>query len=235
VRQSEAFGGALTQADLDQFRPQVSPAQSIAADALEVKLPSVNSDAGKFAAKLWQQVQGTAGSSLADKANQAAVAMGAPEGATLDGNYGSTSFVTVDGQGGAVACGVSMNGAFGTGHATAGGGIVLASTPKAVVKGHGSDYLVPVMVVRAKTSDGLYGAGAGVGAPKGAAAIESAVATALSGVDGALDNALATSPADETSPVNFIFCPQGLPRGSCSLQSNPKGAGVGLSATSAGK
>jgi hypothetical protein len=91
------------------------------------------------------------------------------------------------------------------------------------------------MVVRDKASEGLYGVGAAAGAPKGAAALESAVAAGLTGDDGALESALETSPADEASPVNVIFCPQGLPRGSCSLYANPKGAGVGLTASGAGR
>jgi len=234
VQQTAAFGGAITLADLRSYRPVVEPAQSIPADELEVKLPATNVAAGRFAATLWKDIQGASGASLVSKADQAAVASGAPQGASLEGNYGSTSFVVVDGQGGAVACALSMNGAFGIGHATDGSGVVLASAPDTVIKGRGSQYLVPLMVVRAKASDGLYGAGAGAGAPKGAAALESSVAAALTGVDGALENALDGSPADEASPVNIIFCQKGLPRGTCSLHANPKGSGVGLSALGAG-
>ncbi|MFZ3035219.1 MAG: gamma-glutamyltransferase [Parvibaculum sp.] len=235
VQQSAVNGGAIALSDLHQYRPDVSPAQSISADSLEVKLPSSDVAAGKFAARLWRDIDGATGAvSLKDTADKTAVALGARAGAALDGNYGSTSFVTVDAQGGAVACGLSMNGAFGVGHATTGSGIVLAATPKAVVKGRGSDYLVPVMVVRAKAGEGLYGAGAGAGAPKAAAAIEGSIAAALTGADGAMETALNASPADEASPVNIIFCPDGLPRGSCSLHPNPKGAGVGLSAAGAG-
>ena len=230
VQQSAAYGGAMSLADLHDYRPVLGPAQSIAANELEIKLPSANIMAGKFAANLWQEVQSGANTTLEDKATMAAVALGARNGVSLDGNYGSTSFVTVDGEGGAVACGLSMNGSFGAGHATKASGIVLASTPNATTTGHGSDYLVPVMVVRAKASDGLYGAGAGAGAPKGAATVVNAAIAALTGVDGALNNALNAGPADETSPANIIFCPQGLPRGSCSFHVNPKGAGVGLSA-----
>jgi len=234
VQQAAAQGGALTLADLRSYRPSVEKAQSIPADELAVKLPATKVAAGRFAATLWKDIQGATGASLVSKADQAAVATGAREGASLDGNYGSTSFAVVDGQGGAVACGLSMNGAFGIGHATDGSGVVLASAPKKVIKGRGSHYLVPLMVVRAKASEGLYGAGAAAGAPKGAAALESAVAAALTGTEGALENALGASPADEASPVNIIFCQQGLPRGSCSLHANPKGSGVGLSAVSAG-
>ena len=234
VQQSAAHGGAITLSDLHQYRPDVSPAQSIPADSLDVKLPSSDIAAGKFAARLWQNIHGaTGGVSLTNAADETAVELGAREGAALDGNYGSTSFVTVDGQGGAVACGLSMNGAFGIGHATTDSGIVLAATPRAIDQGRGSDYLVPVMVVRAKTSEGLYGAGAGAGSPRAAAAIEGSVAAALTGVEGATENAVNAGPADETSPVNIIFCPDGLPRGSCSLHPNPKGSGVGLSAASA--
>lgn len=235
VAQSRAKGGALSASDLVNYRPEVAPAQQIAAGELLIMLPSRNLGSGVFAGALWSNIQGASGAAaLSAAAERTAVALGARSGAALDGDYGSTSFVTVDGKGGAVACAVTMNGAFGAARVADGTGVVLAATPQAAVKGLGSAFLVPAMVVRANSSEGLYAAGAGAGAPKGGAAIEGVIAAALTGVDGAASSALASGPADARSPANAIICPQGLPAGACSINVSPRGFGVGFGAVAAG-
>ncbi|HEY4345829.1 MAG TPA: gamma-glutamyltransferase [Parvibaculum sp.] len=235
VAQSRAKGGALSASDLANYRPEITPAQQIAAGELLVMLPSRNVGAGVFAGTLWNNIQGASGAAaLAAAGERTATALGAQPGAALEGDYGSTSFVTVDGKGGAVACSVTMNGSFGATRVADGTGVVFAATPQATVKGLGSAFLVPVLVVRANSIDGLYVAGAGAGAPKGGAAIESVVAAALSGTEGAASSALASSPADARSPAHAIVCPQGLPAGSCSINVSPHGFGVGFGAVAAG-
>lgn len=224
-------GGMLTASDLSNYRPTVEPAQSIPADELNIWLPASNTDAGKFAGALWSKVQGVSGASaLTDAANQVAGVSG-----NDDVNYGSTSFVTVDGVGGAVACALSMNGAFGTGRVGSDNGVVFSATPQSAVKGKASSYLTPAIVSRAKSKEGLYGVASGAGAPKGGAAIESMIAAALTGSPEAANAALNASPADARSPANAILCLEGLPMGSCSLHATPKGDGVGFSAVSTDK
>lgn len=236
VAQAAANGGALTTVDLRDYHPDVAPAQAIAADELNIMLPATDVEAGTFAKALWQEFQNTKGASsnLNVLAQKAAASVGAPADA-LDGDYGSTSFVTVDAAGGAVACGVTMNGAFGTGHAAPDSGVVLAATPGAAAAGRAAAFLVPVMVVRAKSKDGLFGAGAGVGSPKGGTAIASAVAAGLTGEEDAAESALASSTADAHSPANLVMCPLGLPRGTCIAEVGPGSAGVGFAAVSAGR
>lgn len=235
VAQSRAKGGALSASDLMNYRPEVAPAQQIASGELVVALPTRSIGAGVFAGTLWSNVQGVSGAAALTAAGErTAVALGAKAGAALEGDYGSTSFVTVDGKGGAVACAVTMNGPFGATRVADGTGIVFAATPQATVKGLGSAFLVPVMVVRAKSNDGLYMVGAGSGAPKAGAAIEGVVAAALTGSDSAAASALESGPADARSPAHAIVCPQGLPAGTCSINVSPKGFGVGFSAVAAG-
>lgn len=235
IAESRTKGGSLSASDLVNYRPEVSPAQQIAVGELNVMLPARNLGAGVFAGTLWSNIQGASGAAaLTAAAERTAIALGARSGPALEGDYGSTSFVTVDSKGGAVACSVTMNGAFGATRTADGTGVVFAATPEAVVKGLGSAFLVPVMVVKANSSTGLYVAGAGAGAPKGGAAIESVVAGALTGNEGAAASALASGPADARSPANAIVCPQGLPAGACSIHVSPKGFGVGFGAVAAG-
>jgi gamma-glutamyltranspeptidase/glutathione hydrolase len=224
VSESAEKGGGLTQADLSNYRPLVASAKAVSAGELNVMFPVTKTGAGSFATALWPHIQGVSGASALERVAEK-TAGGAP-----DTDYGSTAFVTVDGKGGAVACGVSMNGAFGTRREARGSGVIFAPASGA----SGGTFLTPIIVARAKSVEGLYGVIAGAGAPKGGAAAESVVAAALTGVGGAVEKALAASPADARSPVNAIICLEGLPRGSCSLYANPKGAGVGFSAAAAG-
>ena len=124
-----------------------------------------------------------------------------------------------------------MNGAFGIGHVADGTGIVFAATPASPIAVKASTYLVPMMLVKDKASDGLYASAAAAGTPKAANAIVSAVAAALTGDEGAAEQALASSGADARSPANAIICNEGLPRGTCTLNVSPRGAGVGFGAT----
>lgn len=230
VDQAHQKGGMLSQSDLTDYRPEVAPAQLIAAGDVAVALPAKGLGAGAFASALWPNIQGASGAeALAAAAERTAVALGAPGGAALNGDFGSTTFATVDTRGGAVACAVTMNGAFGSGRIAEGTGVAFASSPEAPVKGLGSAFLVPVMVVNPETK-GLYVAGAGAGAPKGGAAIEGAVMAAVSKGGSGGVAALQSGPADISSPVNAIVCPDGLPAGTCTLNPNPKGDGVGFSA-----
>ncbi len=235
VAQAAAQGGALTLADMRDYHPDIAPAQAIASGQLNVMLPATGFEAGTFAQALWQDIQNAKGTSdLNALAQKAATSVGASNDA-LNHDYGSTSFVTVDATGGAVACGVTMNGAFGAGHVAPTSGVVLAATPDTAVTGRAGAFIVPVMLVRAKSKDGFFGAGAGVGSPQGGAAIESAVAAGLTGDQGAAERALASSTATAQSPANLVMCPLGLPRGTCTADVGPESAGVGFGAVASGR
>jgi gamma-glutamyltranspeptidase/glutathione hydrolase len=234
VDQARAKGGALDPSDLTDYRPEIASAQQIEAGDVAVALPAKSLGAGAFANALWTNVQSASGAeALAAAAERTAVALGAPGGAALDSDFGSTSFAVVDSKGGAVACAVTMNGAFGAGRVAEGTGVVFASSPETKVKGLGSAFLVPVMVLNPDTKE-LYIAGAGAGAPKGGAAIEGAVKAAVTTGGDTAVAALTTGPADLRSPANAIICPDGLPAGVCTLNPNPKGEGVGFGAVSSG-
>lgn len=233
VEQAQAKGGSLTASELASYRPEIGPAQTIASGDVLVALAQRDVGAGAFSGALWSNIQGASdAAALTAAAARTATALGAPGGAALDDDFGSTSFAIVDGKGGAVACAVTMNGSFGAGRSADGTGVVFATSPQDPIKGLGSAFLAPIMIVNPNT-DVLYFAGSGSGAPKGAAAIEHTAQMALANGDAALP-ALAAGPADARSPANAIVCPRGLKAGLCSLGVTAKGNGVGLGAVASG-
>jgi len=224
-------GGGLNRDNLQNYRPEIAPVQSLASGSVNVALPASSLGAGVFAASVWQNVGGSGNvGDVADAGQRAAISLGA--GGSLDGDFGSTAFAVVDANGGAVACAVTMNGAFGSGRAAPGTGIVYAAAPPTGMS-LASGFLMPV-IVSGNGGKKLYFAGAGAGAPHGAAAIAHAAQATIGG-NGQLAETLDTGPANARSPASAISCPNGLPgKGACILAVNPKGSGAGFSAVPPG-
>jgi gamma-glutamyltranspeptidase/glutathione hydrolase len=135
----------------------------------------------------------------------------------------STSFATLDRDGNAVVCAVSLNNLFGTGRIAPGTGIVLAAsaavTPPPLLSA-ALDYNGNVHAFHALT------AGTGqAGAPVAAA---STLVQALS-VRGSFGEAQ-MSLAPEPGRVNVIGCPGYLPddSASCGWATDPRGAGLAI-------
>ena len=231
VDQARAKGGLLTMADLNGYRADVLPAQQIKSGDVFVALPSQSIGAGVFSADAWNAVMGrSSAADIEDAANKTAMSLGSA-GMSVDRDFGTTSFAVVDSKGGAVACSVTLNGAFGSGRAAEATGVVLASSP-AVPRGIASNLLTPVMIVNPNNKQ-LYFAGAGGGAPKGPAAILHVAQAALADGNSAL-TALQASSADARSPASAIVCPTGLPSGVCTMGVGPKSDGVGFGAVRSG-
>lgn len=222
--------GGLTLDDLKNYQPEITPAQSVPSGTMNVALPAQSMGAGLFAGAVWQNVGGAG--SAGDVATAGLRALAATGGAgPADGDFGSTAFAVVDGNGGAVACSVTMNGAFGSGRVAQGTGVVYAAAPSTGMS-LASAFLMPV-IVSDNSGKKVYFAGAGAGTPNGATAIAYAAQAALAGNTSAAA-ALDSSPADARSPANAISCRAGLPgKGGCDLAINPKGNGVGFSAVAA--
>ena len=229
VEASKQAGGAVDFGDLRDYRPLASPARAIERGTGKVWLPSDEVGAGAFGTALWSAIQNASPGELAATADATAVRLGAPAG--TDRDYGSTSFVTIDGKGGAVACAVSMNGPFGSGHVAEETGVILATSPSAPVLGLAPAFLAPVIVTGA-SGEYVRFTGAGSGAPKGAAAAQY-MAMNVQTKEGAAQ-ALAAGPADARSPVNAIICPDGIATGACGLEINPQGNGMGITGVAAG-
>ena len=93
--------------------------------------------------------------------------------ANLPNDLGATGFAATDLNGQAVACAVTTNGPFGSGHTARGTGVTLAGAASKSQAGLAGAFLGPVIAL---DSDGaLVLAGAGAGGPSGTASIVGAL------------------------------------------------------------
>ncbi len=100
------------------------------------------------------------------------------------GDDGSTSFAIVDRRGSAIACGVSMNGAFGIGRIIPEVGFAAAASVPPGPKGWrfaGSDFLTSAIIVNNFTGELIYAGGASGGPAAPIALAESTLDTILTG------------------------------------------------------
>lgn len=182
-----------------------------------------------------------------------------PPSVTETRRPGATAFVTVDRDGGAVACVLTMNAPFGTGQIAAGTGMLLApAQPDPGVDG------AAILVHNANSKLFAY-AGAGTGGPAAAGAIFSVTQRALSfaqpleaalrqprlhhvgvpalvqmepGVDDDVVRSLEQRKHRRATVavlgrVNAVYCARGLPNTGarlCEAGADPRGAGLAVSA-----
>lgn len=233
VEGANEAGGRVTLDDLGRYRNDLAPAQQAFRSGYDVSLPASSTRAGVFTAKLLKKLEAsktTDAQALAAVARQVAGEMGAP--GNFDADMGATSFAVVDSKGGAVACAVTMNGAFGLGVPAGTTGVVLAASASASKTAElAPSFLAPILVVGDKMTR-VYFAGAAAGAPRAAAALGNGIHL-LANSSMSAGQALAQGPLDATSTANLIYCKGGIPgNGACSLGVNPAGSGIGLIATS---
>ena len=138
----------------------------------------------------------------------------------------ATGFVVTDGDGGAVACALSMNGAFGTGRTIPGTGM-FAAAPAAP----GAPSGAALAIAAGRAGSGAVFAAAASGGPDPASALVGVAAAALA--DGApLAAALAAERGEDDSRVNAVHCPDGAKRrpALCRFGADPRGFGHAVSA-----
>jgi gamma-glutamyltranspeptidase/glutathione hydrolase len=140
-------------------------------------------------------------------------------GATLPPLPASTSFVTLDSDGNAVACALSMDNLFGTGRMLPGVGVLLAASPAAVPP--------PLYAAAITWNDKVHAFRAAVGG-SGQAGAPSAVAV---GMLNALrtDQPMATEVPDP-GRANVIECSRYLPNqsASCGWATDPRDPGLAV-------
>jgi gamma-glutamyltranspeptidase/glutathione hydrolase len=131
----------------------------------------------------------------------------------------STSFLTLDKDGGAVACAVTMDNLFGTGRIVAGTGMLLAASPTAAPP--------PLLAAAIAWNRNIHAFRAAVG---GSGQNEAALGVALG-----MANALRTgqpmaAPVPDPARINAIVCDGYLPdaSGSCRWATDPRGAGLAV-------
>jgi len=208
---SAQAGGPVSVDDLRMARATLAPPLSVQAGNDQLAWLPPPADGGLAAAAAFSAIQKdpNAGQSAADAAAAQA------RGHALPALPASTSFAVVDGQGGAVACALSMDNLFGTGRVAPGTGIVLAASPAAKP--------APLLEAGIAWNQNLHALRAVVGASgqNGAAvAAAQAMAQALAGA--------APAAVSEPGRANVISCPGYLPGSaeSCRFTADPRGAGL---------
>ncbi len=227
---ANAAGGGPTSADLLSYTATRSAPASMTIGDEAVFLPSADIGAGKFAQALFShladaQGQITAGDNLGGAVASATKAtMDAFGLASLPRDLGATGFAAEDGDGQAVACAVTMNGPFGSGHSANATGVTLARAPHLDRAGLAAGFLTPVI---ATSGDQLALVGAGAGGPNGTAAIGLAVLELARGVDVTQPGAVRSTGIAPFDTVNVIACQNEL----CTAIPDPGALGLGAVGT----
>lgn len=169
---STAQGGAISPEELGAYKPGRVLPHVIRLGDEYVFLPGAETGAGVFAGALFDTVA-QSGNTEAAIVAATKTALGHFAVADLPNDLGSTGFAATDDNGQAVACAVTMNGPFGSGHSAQGSGVTLARAPSASAAGLAAAFLTPVL---ATDNDAhLLLAGAGAGGPVGTASIADAL------------------------------------------------------------
>jgi gamma-glutamyltranspeptidase/glutathione hydrolase len=149
---------------------------------------------------------------------------------TLDGfglnslpkDLGATGFAATDANGQAVACAVTMNGPFGSGHTALGTGVALARAPSSSAAGLASAFLTPVIASPSGDRPATL-AGAGAGGPNGSAAIAYALMRITRGEEILTRSELRSTGVAPYDTVNVIVCASGT----CAALPDPSASGLG--------
>jgi gamma-glutamyltranspeptidase/glutathione hydrolase len=223
-------GASITLADLRAARPQITPALAIASGHDQVSFLSPPADGGLAAAAAFAVLQNDPGALAAAQSRALAVAAqwravgGDPQqalrvaapAASLPPLPASTSLVTLDQDGNAVACVFSMNNLFGTGRMLPRTGMLLAALTSAATE--------PLYAAAIAWNPNIHAFRAGVaGSGQDGAAI--AVAAAMAET---LRSAALPGRVPEPGRANVIECGRYLPddQAHCVAATDPRGAGL---------
>lgn len=176
VDYSGSQGGAFRLNELAGYPVDNETPASMPIGQDTVLLPPRKVGSGAYAAALLSRVVNAQGEATAG-ANPA-VAIAVATKATLDQfgikslprDLGATGFAAVDDTGQAVACAVTLNGPFGSGHTASGTGVILARAPSSAEAGLSGAFLTPVIATTGDNGAPIL-TGAGAGGPNGTAAI----------------------------------------------------------------
>jgi gamma-glutamyltranspeptidase/glutathione hydrolase len=227
TKYSTAQGGAITLAELASYAPQRNRAAAKTIGGETAYFSPDNLGSGAFAEGILSQLVDAGGSVMPAENLTASVATATK--ATLDKfniaslprDLGATGFAATDASGLSVACAVTMNGPFGSGHTAEGTGVALAKAPSSGQAGLSAAFLTPVI---ATESDGsLSLAGAGAGGPNGTAAIAYVLIKMAAGQDVTKTGEMHTTGIAPYDTINVIACPGGV----CAAVPDPGAMGLG--------
>ncbi len=229
VEASRLAGGPLTLAQMYRGLPSWQPAVILPDGREQVAFLPPPADGGLAAAAAFQILQSNPKAvSEADARAQAiavawrsaggdprALLASQPPAGMLPPLPATTTFVTLDREGGSVACALSMDNLFGTGRIAPGVGFLFAASPRSVP--------VPLLSAAVATQGESFRAAVG-----GSGQASAALATAV-----AMDNALRygvpmAAPVPDPGRANVIECARGLPGSEkfCAWAADPRGGGL---------
>jgi gamma-glutamyltranspeptidase/glutathione hydrolase len=218
MRYSASQGGAISAADLSDYRTTVTAPRPLDEGGLSIMLPNANTGAGAFAASLFANVgrSGEQEGAVVSAVRQSLASFGV---SALPPDLGGAGFAAVDKNGQAATCAVTLNGAFGAGHSAGNSGVLLANSPSAPA-GIAGAFLTPVIV-----RDGggrIAMAGVGAGGPNGTAAVAYAALKLAAGQEIGRSGDLRSTGAAPMVTVNVISC-----QNACVALPDPGGHGLG--------
>ncbi|MBN9554491.1 MAG: gamma-glutamyltransferase [Alphaproteobacteria bacterium] len=222
VRYSASQGGAITAADLADYRTTVTSPRMMTQGGLSVAMPNAETGAGAFATSLFANA---ASGSNPEGAVVAAVRQSLSSFgiSALPSDLGGTGFAAIDRNGQVATCAMTMNGAFGAARNAADTGVLLANAPSAP-GGVAGAFLTPLI---ARDGAGRVAlAGVGAGGPNGTAAIAYALLKVASGQQMGRPADLRSTGAAPMVTVNVISCQNG-----CVALPDPGGHGLGDATT----
>lgn len=229
VSYSATQGGAFKLNELAGYPVDREMPQVVSIGNETVYLPPHKVGAGAYASALLGRLVNMQGQiSVGDNPAQA-VAVATK--ATLDEfgvkslpkDLGATGFAATDANGQSVACAVTLNGAFGSGHTADGTGIILARAPSAKDVGLSGAFLTPAI---STSGDALDLVGAGSGGPNGTAALAYALLRMGLNQDILHPGSLHSTGIAPFDTINVIACQSGT----CAALPDPAALGLGATA-----
>ena len=232
VDASPLAGGPLALADLSGALPRLAPAIVLPERRDKVAFLPPPADGGLAAAAAFSALQrGATGDVAAARALAVAarwrqggvdaesllVPSAQLQGAVLPPLPASTSFATLDKDGNAVACSLSMDNLFGTGRVLPGLGILLAASPAAVSP--------PLYSAAIAWNENIHAFRAAV---SGSGQAGASMAVAVGMLNALRTNQPMATAVPDPGRANVITCPGYLPgdNGSCAWAADPREAGL---------
>jgi gamma-glutamyltranspeptidase/glutathione hydrolase len=232
VAYSSAQGGAIGVPEFARYEAQRAAPQTMQIGNAYIYLPQLRIGAGAFAGALFETLARTQQTQSGANDLQASVIVSVKEAlarfkvANLPQDLGATGFAASDANGQSVACAVTMNGPFGSGHNAEGTGVTLARAPSSGPSGIASAFLTPVI---ATDGSSVTLVGAGAGGPNGTAAMGYALARIGRGdVLGSRADLRSTGVAPYDT-INVIACQNGA----CVALPDPGANGLGAAGDAA--
>ncbi len=233
AQQSPLAGGPITLSELHEALPANVPALTIDTGHDKIAFLPPPADGGLAAAAAYVVLQHNPASLQAADARAMAVAAqwraagGDPmallhadvSAATLPPLPASTTFATLDRNGNAVVCAISMNNLFGTGRTVPGMGFLLAASPASVPP--------PLLAAAIAWNANIHAFRAEIGG-SGQAGAPLAVADGL--INTLRSGRPMPIPVPDPGRANVIACSDYLPgnSGSCGWATDPRGAGLAI-------